>query len=703
MTGERSDTLADDLKALLVGARGKTPAPDSLKTIGSWERIAAEGATLADTPWLVLLIKLVVRDVAVPDNQSDAKVAALRSIIDAVSTTRSPAIFADSLGILLTSPIALSMIGAALTRSLEGIVDALHELTDKTPQATLRAADALDALTRLTVSGVARPFGLLARLDRFNAPVPKPLATAIIRAISTAVDYWPHAEELVEVVHCVAGMKPPSGTPWPGADPNDVASDAAWILAGIELVRALRSPSLTTMADCLHESARYLNLAADSYDREDADILLQVVNILRGFIRESGAEPNVDYLSMTQLEAQSLDDLAQRIRQLNLASAGLNHWYSDSKRSALLAWQRLADDLGRMRVDFARSSFYKAEVVVDNLLQIYTGSRSIAVARLSTDSEALLDLIQPVIESGFARTAGLMSNLEDHVHALQERADALEKPPERLSEQLRVAHTVLNAARVHALRGAEPEKEDGGAVRVPLPPPLNQLLPPGPETEELRRVSGEALAVLAKAIDDANTGRHSLNLVEAQVWSKIRAALGSSQDYQGRAASAVDVLLRLMIRFVTTRTNAQSDLYSYLSDPAANEDAIHRDLYNYLASSELGSITEFEVQHVGGGRVDLRLKFDGFAIHVEMKTDSTKVPLADKTAYLKQAAAYQGTDIRVGFLVALRHKAFDSSGPVPHLSALIDHTTFDIEGDPVPRHIITVQVPGSRTKPSRMK
>lgn len=264
MTGERSDTLADDLKALLVGARGKTPAPDSLKTIGSWERIAAEGATLADTPWLVLLIKLFVRDVAVPDNQSDAKVAALRSIIDAVSTTRSPAIFADSLGILLTSPIALSMIGAALTRSLEGIVDALHELTDKTPQATLRAADALDALTRLTVSGVARPFGLLARLDRFNAPVPKPLATAIIRAISTAVDYWPHAEELVEVVHCVAGMKPPSGTPWPGADPNDVASDAAWILAGIEMVRALRSPSLTTMADCLHESARYLNLAADS-------------------------------------------------------------------------------------------------------------------------------------------------------------------------------------------------------------------------------------------------------------------------------------------------------------------------------------------------------------------------------------------------------------------------------------------------------
>ncbi|KWV32853.1 hypothetical protein AWV63_10000 [Micromonospora rifamycinica] len=99
----------------------------------------------------------------------------------------------------------------------------------------------------------------------------------------------------------------------------------------------------------------------------------------------------------------------------------------------------------------------------------------------------------------------------------------------------------------------------------------------------------------------------------------------------------------------------------------------------------------------------MRLKFDGFAIHIEMKVDSTKVPMTDKTAYLKQAAAYQGTDVRIGFLVALRHKAFDPTGPAPHLSELIGHTTFDIKGDPIPRHIITVQMPGSRTKPSHMR
>jgi hypothetical protein len=208
---------------------------------------------------------------------------------------------------------------------------------------------------------------------------------------------------------------------------------------------------------------------------------------------------------------------------------------------------------------------------------------------------------------------------------------------------------------------------------------------------------------LARAVDGATIGKRSLNLIELDVYSTIRAALSSSPDYSGLAAAAVDELLRLVIRFVTTRANAQSNFQPYLFDPDANEDAIHRDLYDYLSSSELGSITEFEVQHIGGGRIDLRVKFDEFAIHIELKVDSTKTPMEDKTAYLKQAVAYQVADLRIGFLVALRHKVFDLTGPPPHLSSLIGHTTFEIENDSVPRHIVTVQVPGSRTRPSQMR
>ncbi|WP_129666146.1 hypothetical protein [Phytoactinopolyspora endophytica] len=153
---------------------------------------------------------------------------------------------------------------------------------------------------------------------------------------------------------------------------------------------------------------------------------------------------------------------------------------------------------------------------------------------------------------------------------------------------------------------------------------------------------------------------------------------------------------------MVSRTGGQSNHYKYLFDLAANEDAIHEDLFNYLVGN-LGSRAEYEVSHVGGGRVDIRLKFDRFALHIEMKVDSTQLPMDDRTAYLKQAATYQGNDIRMGFLVALRYKAFDPTGPPPNIKALVTHTEFSITGDPVPRHMVLVAVPGSRTNPSGSK
>jgi hypothetical protein len=43
------------------------------------------------------------------------------------------------------------------------------------------------------------------------------------------------------------------------------------------------------------------------------------------------------------------------------------------------------------------------------------------------------------------------------------------------------------------------------------------------------------------------------------------------------------------------------------------------------------------------------------------------------------------------------------AGPSPHLTTLFEHTTFEVAEDPVPRHIVLVQVPGNRTSPSTMK
>jgi hypothetical protein len=459
------------------------------------------------------------------------------------------------------------------------------------------------------------------------------------------------------------------------------------------------------MAKQFQNTAARLEVARDSYGREDAGVLLAVVDVIGDLLHASGVPPTVDDLATPQLAPEAIDNLIDRVRRFNVTSSGLNHWYGDPKRAALLAWTRLAEDLATLQAQFARDAFYKAEVVVDDLLQIYMGSRSVMVARREADTHVLLDLVQPIVETGFAAKAGLLSNLDDHAQHLRQQIElASSERRVALGAQLEAAQAVLVAARAHALGGAGQGKGDGGTASTPLPPPLDQLVPAGSAAAaELGSLSESTLNDLGRAVDSRTIGRRSLNVIEQEVFTTIRAALASSPDYRGASTEAVDEVVRLLIRFVSTRTNAQSDHYGYLFDPTSNEDAIHEDLFNFLASSELGSITEFEVQHVGGGRIDLRIKFTGFAIHIEMKVDSTKVPMADKTAYLSQAAAYQVSDIRIGFLVALRHKAFAESGPPPHLSTLISHTAFDINGDSVPRHIVLVQVPGSRTKPSRMK
>ncbi|GAA2731571.1 hypothetical protein [Actinocorallia aurantiaca] len=698
--------LEGDLTALLRARAGEPLVEGAFATLGGWDRLARDAADLADSPVLPPLAYLVAQEAANSGGRTDSYSEAMRRVSTAVTSTMSPAILIDSLEALLTSGPALKEVGTVLAKALENAVQEFLDLPDPDSRAALRTAGALEARTRLALSGIGSPFALLALLERFDTPLPKPLGIAVVRAVGVAVDHWPHAARLATVVRLVAGIDPPAGQPRPDAAPEDIASDAAWVLAGIELVSALRAANLPLMLRNLEASAEYLQVAWDTYEREDASILLTVVEVLCALLDESSLRTNVDALSTSRLEPHALADLAERVRRINVTSMGLNHWYGDPKRATLLAWTQLADDLGRLREEFKRDSFYKAEVVVDDLLQIYMGSRSTAVVSHEEDIDGLLRLVQPVIESGFARTAGLLSNLEDHTHALeQELATAVGDREREVTEKLSVAQAVLQAAKAQALAGAEPGKGGSGTATASLPQPLNQLVSPGSAAaiELAEKMSPEALAELAKAVSDATIGRHSLNLVEAGLYSAIQSCLGASPDYIGEPKNAVNDVLRLIIQFVSSRTNAQSDLYPYLFDPKAVEDDIHKDLLDYLKSGSHGAITEYESQHVGGGRIDLRLKFGVFSICIEMKVDSTKKSLSDKQAYIKQAVTYQTTDIRIGFLVALRHKAFDPTGPPPHLSALVGHTVFDVPGDPVPRHIVTVSVPGSRTKPSDMK
>ncbi len=127
---------------------------------------------------------------------------------------------------------------------------------------------------------------------------------------------------------------------------------------------------------------------------------------------------------------------------------------------------------------------------------------------------------------------------------------------------------------------------------------------------------------------------------------------------------------------------------------------MHADLYDWLSQGQLSSTTNVEVQEVGAGRTDIQIAFPGFHFYLELKADDTAVPVAGKAAYIKQTVSYQASDVRIGFLVVLRLKAPKDKSPASHLTEFVSHTVVQVQGAPVGRHVVMLEVPGNQTRPS---
>lgn len=693
---EPAESLADALRALLAASAGELPE-DTVERLGGWKRVADALPGGVDDPASVVLVRIIAQDAAA--GGSDAA-AALPAIVDAVVAMESPAGFSESVDALLASPAVLGVVADRLADGLLAQVTAFVELDDPSARDVSRAATALEAVTRLNVGGYGSKFGLLATLERFRAPVPKRLGAAVVRSVGTVVDHWYEAASLTKVVEVISGLTAPTGPQVAGVDPEDVASDASWVLANIELVQALRAGTRESMLSHLESSVGYLSLGVEAYDRDDAKVLAPIVSAVGALTR---AEPGVAALDVALPATGDLEQLVEQQAKLNMSLSGLNHWYADVKRQTTAAWVMLVEDLARAREQLAEEAFYRPEAVIDDLLKVYQASRSVEVVRRVEDLDGVLDVVQPVIEAGFASNTGFVANLAEYTRRLEERLEQVEDEDRVvLVEQHAVAAEVLTEARAVLARGESPGKGGGGTAAAPLPRRLDELFGSDPAAvAKLAELGRDRLARLEEAVENTSAVRHS-TLQEAHILRSLESALSASMDYVGGVKTAIDELVLAMVRFVGSRQNAQESRRPYLFDPDANEDALHEDLYDYL-SYVVGPLLDIEVQQVGGGRADLRVKYAGFSVYLELKSDDTMKPLSDKGAYLQQAVTYQATDVRIGFVVALRVKAFPQAGAHPHLTSLFTHATVDVAGDAEKRHLVLVEVPGNRSSPAAKK
>jgi hypothetical protein len=210
--------------------------------------------------------------------------------------------------------------------------------------------------------------------------------------------------------------------------------------------------------------------------------------------------------------------------------------------------------------------------------------------------------------------------------------------------------------------------------------------------------------LIEKRLQDAKAvQRAKVQPVVNQVIEDVGEQLCACPEYQGTVREQLQPVIVSAIRFLARCLNAQEgggrSHTQYLFDPEALEGDLQQDLVGWLDANGLYGFT-IEAQHIGGGRIDLMFTFDGFRFVIELKREQGGATRSDLSGYLRQAGAYQVTDVALGMLVVLD----TTSDPLaPHIR---DNVWVDVlvaaEPGGTDRYLVVVRVPGNRKSPSRL-
>ena len=188
-----------------------------------------------------------------------------------------------------------------------------------------------------------------------------------------------------------------------------------------------------------------------------------------------------------------------------------------------------------------------------------------------------------------------------------------------------------------------------------------------------------------------------------QIVEDVGEQLSACPDYVGTIREQLQPVVVAIIRFLARCLDAQEggdrSHTRYLFDADAVEADLQQDLTEWFRTSGLLGFT-IEAQHIGGGRIDLMVTFDGFRFVIELKREQDDASRSGLSGYLRQAGAYQVTDVALGMLVVLD----TTSDPLaPHMR---DNVWVDVLAAPEPdgtdRYLVVVRVPGNRKSPSRL-
>lgn len=701
--------------SLLQSFTGSEPAADLLESLGGWTAIEAVVPRLVDDPLLAPVATLVARDAgrAVRAGQSlETFTPALTAVASAILETTDPGVFAVGVDLLCTNAALATATGdqvaarcLTLSAPPTGEQDGLEEAS------VVRRAAALETAVRLAVTGHGSKHKLLGLLEDVHEPQPRRYAQAVVRTVTTAFDHWTPHDDASDVIDILTGVTAPKHSAIADGDVlvrnstyrHEIAPDAAWALANISVSKALRLTTASEICRELDDALEHLDLLLALDDRDDAELLRAALKLLRTVLSSLPSGTGPVGAETWAADLDSARAIATRADEFTLDTHGLNHWSADRKLAVLQGWSRFASDIAHLGEQLTRDSLYEASVLLDDLGAIYTASRTYELTLGAEGDEHVVSVLRPAVASGFAARAGLLRNLIDHTDALRGRL-ADEGDDEDLRVRLSTAEKILNAARASLAVAPEPPGKPGEQA-ADLPPLLVDFFGAAPNAAAaLTDIPQDEVNRICADLADRQAGTAlDPDLMVTAARKEALAALSTAEDFKDDVVPAVTAVLDQLIRFVRQRLNSQESWKTYLFDPHADEHDLHKDLYDWLRQGQLSSSVNVEVQEVGAGRVDIQIQFSGFHLYLELKADHTAVPVADKAAYIKQTVAYEASDVRIGFLVVLRMTQPNDKSPSGHLTEYVSHTTVLMKDSPIERHVVMLEIPGNRVKPSAVR
>jgi hypothetical protein len=662
-----------DVLAALTSLRPGTP-PVAFEELGGVAFLDRARDQLLDHDSLPALVRLLCEDTqALGDGRCRA------FLLEAAHAAADPLLLEDLVAAFISSPAALSELGADL-------VDAWLDLSRS--RLDLLGGIALEACARLVLAGLATPYGLLDHLRR------------LLRNQLQQVDD-DFAERLVRVAGAVAEHHPAPEPPQllkALLERDQVADNAAFELGMLALRQAVGAPELDQALPLMITARQYLRDAQCEEERPDAAAFGAAVDAL------------LSYSADDAVSEECRQQLKGAVLELRLDLLGLPDGWRTPRLDTLTYWQRLIDQLERAQHADRAGAWLHAPALIRDLVEVYSAHRTLDLLPVPDDpasdtfrppASGIHALLAPRVEQTLLAREGGLALLDEWLVELSAPQPYDDDPTTTV-----VREQAQQLRRSLADRGETSSPKSDG--------PAGDLAGLGLRQDEIDTIN--TFPPAAACLAAMYAARHAQQPVDAHpivahAYRAIQHELTRQcpHGYTGQFAADIDYLLLYLLRFMNLRLSETQNfggedsryLRQLKKDEAKPlEKELGKDLRQYLMGQ--GLRVELEVNNVGAGRVDVAWRPHDELITLELKRDWTDFTWdAYQAEFLPQAISYQVSGPPLNFLVVL--DLTDKPQGLAAFSACYEVRTVPGPAvDPRPRTVIMLRVQGNKRSPSSL-